>query len=195
MNKVVFIDRDGTINIDNHGYINKVEDFELFPFSAKAIRKLNELGFKVVVITNQSGVARGYYTLEDVETVHHEMIRLLTLENAVIDDILISPYHPQGVVEPFNIAHEDRKPGTGLLKKYTATNPFKTSQSFVIGDKFSDIGLGNNFHIPSILVLTGEGTKSFNQRNDHKAKPDFVVKDLWEAVKLIEIINRKKEIK
>ena len=159
MDKVVFIDRDGTINIDNHGYISKVEDFELFTFSATAIRKLNELGFKVVIITNQSGIARGYYTLADMELVHQEMIRLLTLENAVIDDILISPYHPQGVVEPFNIAHEDRKPGIGLLKKYYASNPFKTSHSFVIGDKFSDIGLGNNFHIPSILVLTGEGSK------------------------------------
>ena len=62
----------------------------------------------------------------------------------------------------------------------------------MIGDKFSDIGLGNNFHIPSILVLTGEGSKSFSQRNKYQIRPDFVVKDLWEATKLIEIINNKR---
>lgn len=190
MDKVVFIDRDGTINIDEHGYISKIEDFKLFPISGKAIKELNELGYRVVVITNQSGIARGYYTLEDLEKIHQEMIRLLAVEGAIVDDILVSPYHPKGVVEPFNIAHEDRKPGTGLLKKYYATRPFKRSESFVIGDKFSDIELGSNFHIPSILVLTGEGEKSFKQRGNYKIKPDFVVKDLWEATKLIKIINR-----
>lgn len=191
MNKVVFLDRDGTINIDSHGYINNPDDFQLFPNTAKAIKLLNNLNYKVVVVTNQSGISRGYFTFAEVNEVHNKMITLLKQENAFIDDILISPYHPKGVIKPYNIVHEDRKPDTGLLKKYYALNNFKTSKSFVIGDKISDIELGYNFHLKTILVLTGEGRETFKLINTTSIKPDFVVKDLWEASKIIKLIDNK----
>ena len=191
MNKVVFLDRDGTINIDNHGYINNPDDFQLFPNTAKAIKLLNDLNYKVVVVTNQSGISRGYFTFAEVNEVHNKMITLLKQENAFVDDILISPYHPKGVIEPYNIAHEDRKPDTGLLKKYYALNNFKTSQSFVIGDKMSDIDLGYNFHLKTILVLTGEGKETFKHLHTSSIKADFVVKDLWEASKIIKLLDNK----
>lgn len=191
MEKIVFIDRDGTINLDNEGYISNPDDFHLIPNSAKAIRLLNEMNFKVVVVTNQSGIARGYFTLDNVKVIHHKMIEELTAENAIIDDILISPYHPKGVVKPYNIAHEDRKPGIGLLKKYYTTNHFKTSESYVIGDKISDINFGKNFNIKTILVLTGEGQNTFYNREKYQVKPDFVVKDLWQATKIIKVLDNK----
>jgi len=190
MDKVVFLDRDGTINIDKDGYINKPNDFVLFPNSAKAIRLLNEMNYKVVIVTNQSGIARGYFNFEDLANIHNQMITELSKSNAEINDILISPYHPKGVVEPYNIAHEDRKPGIGLLKKYYAINNFKKSHSFIVGDKISDIELGHNFSLNTILVLTGEGKKTFLNRNNYSVKPDFVVKDLWEAVKLIRKLDK-----
>lgn len=190
MNKVIFLDRDGTINSDDHGYISSPDDFHLYPNAAKAIKLLNEMNYKVVVVTNQSGVARGYFTLADVAIINNKMITLLKEEGAFIDDILISPYHPKGVVKPYNIAHEDRKPGVGLLKKYYAINNFKTSHSIVIGDKISDIELGYNFNIKTILVRTGEGNKTFLERNKHSIKADFVVKDLWEATKIIKLLDK-----
>lgn len=190
MQKVVFIDRDGTINADNHGYINNPADFVLLPNSAKAIKLLNDLNYKVVVVTNQSGIARGYFTLDQVAEIHARMKELLAEDGAYVDDILISPYHPDGVVEPYNIAHEDRKPGTGLLKKYYANNNFKTSKSFMIGDKTSDLEFGINFHLATILVLTGEGEKTFATRGECSVKPDFVVEDLLEAVKIIKILDK-----
>jgi len=190
MNKVVFIDRDGTINFDKVGYINNPDDFNLFPNTSKSIHLLNQMNFKVVIVTNQSGIARGYFTYEDLYNIHAKMIAELAKNTAYIDDILISPYHPKGVVKPYNIAHEDRKPGIGLLKKYYASNKFKTSKSFVIGDKMSDIELGHNFNMKTILVLTGQGKNTFLNRANYSVKPDFVVKDLWEAVKMIKIIDK-----
>ena len=191
MNKVVFLDRDGTINYDSQGYISSQKDFHLFPNTAKAIKLLNNLNYKVVVVTNQSGVSRGYFTLKEVNNIHDKMMALLKKEGAFIDDILISPYHPKGIIEPYNIAHEDRKPDIGLLKKYYALNNFSTSRSFVIGDKMSDIELGYNFHLKTILVLTGEGKKTFSKREIYNINPDFVVKDLWEAIKIIKLLDNK----
>lgn len=189
MNKVVFLDRDGTMNADKNGYIKEIDSFNLFPFTTKAIAKFNQLDFKVVVVTNQSGIARGYFTFSDLNIIHEKMTHELARGNAFVNDILISPYHPKGVVEPYNIVHESRKPGTALLKEYYRLNNFKTSKSFIIGDKASDIQLGNNFNLKTILVLTGEGEKTFRDRNKYSYKANFIVKDLWEAAKLIENLN------
>lgn len=196
MDKVIFLDRDGTINIDENGYISNPDDLVLYPNVAKAISYFNNIGFKVVIVTNQSGIARGYFSFADLTRVHDKMINLLANENAHIDDILISPYHPKGVVEPYNIVHESRKPSTGLLKKYYAKNQFKTASSYMIGDKFSDIELGHNFNMTTILVLTGNGRKTFLKRKEHGIKPHFVVNDLWEASKLInKLIKNKGDLK
>jgi len=190
INKVVFLDRDGTINIDNHGYIKDPDDFLIYPNTAIAVKLLNQLKFKVVVVTNQSGISRGYFTFAEVNKIHDKMLAILAKESGFIDDILISPYHPKGVIKPYNIAHEDRKPSIGLLKKYYAKCNFNTSKSYIIGDKISDIELGNNFNLNTILVLTGEGKKTFLNRNNLSLQPDFVVKDLWEAAKIIKILDK-----
>ena len=107
--RAVFLDRDGTINIDQEGYINNPDDFELFPFAGEAISILNKLNYLVFVVTNQSGITRGYYSIEELETIHQKMDKQLLKSGAKIDEVYFSPYHIEGKVEPYNIHHEDRQ--------------------------------------------------------------------------------------
>ncbi len=189
--KAIFLDRDGTINPDS-GYINKPEDFELYPFSAKAIKIFNKLGYKVIVVTNQSGIARGYLTKDDLEKIHEKMLYLLKKENAYIDDIFYSPYHSEGIIKPFNISHEDRKPSLGMFYKADKKYGITKNKSFMIGDKYSDILFGKNAGLTSILVRTGDGNKEFfENRKNWTIKPDFVVDNLLSAAYLIEKIGGK----
>ncbi len=191
MEKIIFLDRDGTINADESGYISSPEDFNLYPNVGKAIHNFNKLGYKIVVVTNQSGIARGYYGFKELELIHEKMIRLIEADGGVIEDILIAPYHKDGVIEPYNIEHEDRKPCTGLLKTYNKKSNFATSKSFMIGDKLSDIEFGFNFNLKTILVLTGNGKNTFEKSLNSDIKADFIVKDLLSAAKLIEKLNKK----
>lgn len=191
MKKAIFLDRDGTINSDEHGYINKPDDLHLYPFAAESISKLNQMGYLVFVVTNQAGVAYGYFQIENVEKINAKMINDLAKGNAVVDEIFFSPFHADGKIEPFNIQHEDRKPDIGMFQKAKEKYHFNTKESFVIGDKYSDIGFGKNAGLRTILVRSGGGENEFLQkRNETKYKPDFVVKDLSVAVKLIEELEK-----
>jgi len=190
--KAVFLDRDGTINADDHGYINKPDDLHLYPYAAKAISKLNKMGYLVFVVTNQAGLAYGFFKIEDVEKINNKMNKDLAKGDAKVDDVFYSPYHHKGIVEPFNVHHDDRKPGIGMFLTAKEKYNFETSRSFMIGDRYSDIGFGNNAGLKTILVLSGDGRKDFlNKRNETEYKPDFVVKDLSVAVRLIEEIENK----
>jgi D,D-heptose 1,7-bisphosphate phosphatase len=184
--KAVFLDRDGTINIDKKGYVHDPDDFELYPFSAQAINIINKLDYLVFVVTNQSGIARAYYTLEDLKAIHLKMNKSLREAGARIDEIFFSPYHKEGSVEPFDIDHEDRKPGLGLFKKAFQKYHFEIKKSYMIGDKYTDIEFGKRAGLKTILLLTGDGENEFlNNRNNWIYKPDFIVKNLLAAAKLI----------
>ncbi len=192
MKKAVFLDRDGTINSDEHGYINKPDDLHLYPFAAEAISKLNKMGYLVFVVTNQAGVAYGYFKIEDVEMINDKLVSDLVKGDAKVDEIFYSPFHKSGIVDSFNIHHEDRKPGIGMFQKAKDKYDFSTNESFMIGDKFSDIGFGKNAGLRTIFVRSGGGENEFLQnRNETDFKPDFVVKDLSVAVKLIEELENK----
>ena len=115
-NSAVFLDRDGVINLDP-SYINDPADMIIYPFAAEAVRNFNKLNLKVIVVTNQSGIARGMITIRQLQDIHQKMIDDLAKENAYIDKIYFSPYHIKGKIEPYNIQHEDRKPDIGLFKK------------------------------------------------------------------------------
>ncbi len=181
----VFLDRDGTVNQDK-GYINHPDDFNIYPFAGKAIKLLNDLGFYVFIVTNQSGVARGFYDFNDLEKIHSKMITQLAAEGAKIDRIYLSPYFKEGIVEPYNIAHNDRKPNTGLFLKAQKDFSFSPRKSYMIGDRYSDIEFGKRAGLTSILVLTGDGEKEFlNNRSLWQYQPDYIVKDLWAAAKFI----------
>lgn len=189
--KAVFLDRDGTINIDQNGYINNPDDFELFPFAAEAISILNKLDYLVFVVSNQSGITRGYFTIEELEAIHQKMNNCLERSGAKIDEIYFSPYHIEGKVEPYNIHHEDRKPGLGMFKKALKKYHFEIKKSFMVGDRYSDIVFGKKAGLTTILLLTGFGKDIFyHDRKKWEYQPDFVVKNLLVAAKLIEKLGK-----
>ena len=185
MKTAIFIDRDGTINPDPNGYISSPADFEIYDFVNDAFACADDS--YLFLVSNQSGIARGYFDFEDLEKVHHKMNNLLIKQ---FDEIFVSPYHPEGNVEKYAKISDDRKPNIGLFEKALKKYKFDIKHSFMIGDNMSDIEFGYNAGLQTILVLTGKGNKIFQDRKNWKVKPDFVVKNLLIAMKLIQKINK-----
>jgi D-glycero-D-manno-heptose 1,7-bisphosphate phosphatase len=186
-NKAVLLDRDGTINPDEFGYIDNPEKYYLYTYAADAIKLLRSLGYYVLLVTNQGGVARGYITLEQMHSVLDKVQRLLTEQGAPLDKVYYSPYYYDGVVEPYNIVHEDRKPGLGMFRQAVKDFHFRPELSWMIGDRHSDIAFGRKAGLKTILLLSGNGEKEFRKEmKDWEFQPDFVVKDLMVAARLIQ---------
>jgi len=184
-NKAVFLDRDGTIN-EEMGYVNHIERFHLLPRVGQAIRLLNQHEWKVVVITNQSGVARGYFHESLVHQVHQKMQDLLKGDGAYLDGIYYCPHHPDVGIPPYRQKCRCRKPATGLIDDAVKELDLDCSQSYVIGDRGLDIEFARQVGSKAILVLTGYGKGEWEYFRDHwKVKPDYVAKDLLEAVQWI----------
>lgn len=154
--QAVFLDRDGTI-IQDKGYMHKVEDFELIPGAVEALKKLSDSGFKLIVLSNQSGIAKGLFTEIDYERFHQHFISKLTEHGIKIDGVYMCPHHPLGSREHLSIDCPCRKPKAALIIKALRDHHIDLEKSFVIGDKTTDILLGSNLGIPSILVKTGKG--------------------------------------
>lgn len=171
--RFVLIDRDGTINVERH-YLSDPEQLELYPGVGAAIRRLNRLGLGVAVVTNQSGIARGYFDLERLDRIHDRLFTLLDGEGAAVDGIYVCPHGPKDECGC-------RKPLPGMVEQAVAEHHFDPARSFMIGDKEVDVELGHAVGAVSLLVRTGHG-------KDHVegTKADFVVDDLPAAVKVIE---------
>lgn len=184
-NKAVFLDRDGTLN-EEVGYVNHIQRFILLPRVGESIRLLNQHGWKAVVVSNQSGVARGYFPESLVHQVHDKMQDLLTREGAHLDGIYYCPHHPEVGVPPYRQTCRCRKPGTGMIEEAVKAFGLDCSQSYVVGDRGVDIELAGQLGAKAILVLTGYGRGEWEYRkNEWKGKPDFVAEDLFEAVQWI----------
>ena len=136
----VLLDRDGTIIVD-HGYVGSPERVELIEGAAGAIRRLNRASVPVAVVTNQAGVARGYFDIDDVERVHRRIAAELEAEGAGVDCFLFCPYHPDGVVDSFTRHSEDRKPRPGLAIAAAMTLNLDLNASWVVGDRDEDVEL------------------------------------------------------
>ena len=136
----VLLDRDGTIIVD-HGYVGSVDRVEFIRGAAEAIASFNNAGIPVVVVTNQAGVARGYYGLDDVIKVHSHIAEFLVRHGAHIDMFTYCPYHPDGIVESFARASDDRKPAPGMAKAAALSLGLDLQASWVIGDRPEDMGL------------------------------------------------------
>ena len=136
----ILLDRDGTIIVD-HGYVGSVDRVEFIDGSSEAIAKFNHAGIPVAVVTNQAGVARGLYGLDDVALVHQYIAERLAEHGAHIDMFLYCPYHPEGVVEAFARTSEDRKPGPGMARAAQAALNLDLAATWVVGDRPEDIGL------------------------------------------------------
>ncbi|WP_170291022.1 D-glycero-alpha-D-manno-heptose-1,7-bisphosphate 7-phosphatase [Neomoorella glycerini] len=146
----MFLDRDGTINVDK-GYVYRPEDLELLPGSAEGIRILNEAGFLVIVITNQAGIARGYYTEKDVQVFHEHLQNVLNAEGAHIDAFYYCPHHPEGL-PPYNVECECRKPKPGLILRAQADWDIDLHSSWFVGDKSTDLAAAKAAGCMAILI-------------------------------------------
>ena len=181
----VFIDRDGTIN-EQMGYINHLSRFILLPGVAEAIRLLNKNNFLAIIVTNQSGVARGYFPIDLVHGLHAVLKASLKEERAVIDGIFFCPHHPGGVVPEYRRECDCRKPKTGLIDQALEAFDVDGSGSYVVGDRITDIEFAHNSNLRGVLVRTGYGLGDIAYiLPQHPIKPIHIAEDLLDAVKWI----------
>lgn len=182
MRPAVFLDRDGTIN-EQMGYINHISRFHLLPGVAGAIRRLNEARMPVVVVSNQSGVGRGYYPKSLVGEVHGLMGELLSREGARVDAIYYCPHHPEASDPRYRIKCLCRKPQTGLLRQAAQDLDLDLTASFVVGDRWSDLKTAVNCNATPVLVLTGYGRGDLLYVGaGQQVQPAHVAEDLAAAV-------------
>jgi D-glycero-D-manno-heptose 1,7-bisphosphate phosphatase len=181
MHKAVFLDRDGTI-VEDVGYLSTPDQIKFIPGAIEAIKKLNEAGYKVVVISNQAGVARGLITEDMLQTIDKTLHRFILNGGAHLDGVYYCPHHPEYGVYPYHQACECRKPHPGLIKRAQRDLNLDLSASYMIGDKATDIEAGKRAGTKTILVLSGRGKE---EKEKLKEKPNYVAEDLLSAVKWI----------
>ena len=181
----VFIDRDGTIN-EQMGYVNHISRFVLLPGTAEGIRLLNRHQYLAIIVSNQSGVARGYFPMELIDRVHAHMKDLLAKEGANIDGIFFCPHYPRGIVPEYSVECDCRKPGTGLVQKACESFDIDMKNSYVIGDRCSDIELAERSNLQGIMVKTGYGLGDIEYVLPQKPfKPMHIARDFLHAVRWI----------
>ena len=181
----VFIDRDGTIN-EQMGYINHVSRFVLIPGTAEGIRLLNRHRYLAIIVSNQSGVARGYFPMELIDRVHAHMKDLLAKKGASIDGIFFCPHYPRGIVPEYSVECDCRKPRTGLVQKACEEFDIDMKNSYVIGDRCSDIELAERSNLQGIMVRTGYGLGDIEYVLPHKPfNPQHIARDLLHAIRWI----------
>lgn len=181
----VFIDRDGTIS-EEVGYVNHPSRFRLFPYSAEAIKLLNNSGWLAILITNQAGVARGYFSEDVIVSVHDRLRSDLEVEAANLDAVYYCAHHPTVGQPPYRLECDCRKPKTGLIDRATKDFEIDLTASWMVGDRYSDIELARNAGLHSAFVLSGYGRGEWEyQRGIWKHEPEIVSENLLEAVKII----------
>jgi D-glycero-D-manno-heptose 1,7-bisphosphate phosphatase len=174
MTRAALLDRDGTINVERE-YLSDPAGVALLPNAAAGLRRLRALGFKLIVISNQAGVGRGYFTTADVEAVNARLVALLRAEGVTLDGIYVCPHHPDG-------GCACRKPAPGLIRQAAREHGFDPRASVMIGDKALDIETGKRVGARTVLVRTGYG-RDTEARQD--VRPDRVVDDLLQAADTI----------
>lgn len=185
----VFVDRDGTINVDVD-FLSSPEQIQFIPRSAEAIRILNTLTIPVIVITNQSGIARGIFSEEDLRNIHRSFSAELEKYGASVQEYFYCPHHPSEGNILYVKDCSCRKPKPGMLLDAQKKYGFNLERSFVIGDKCIDVETGKNVGATTIQVATGYGTKEKDLCLNSR---DFFAQDLFEAVERIQTILLKRE--
>jgi D-glycero-D-manno-heptose 1,7-bisphosphate phosphatase len=180
--RAVFMDRDGTIS-EEVGYVNHPARYRVFPYAAEAVRMLKEAGWLAILVTNQAGVARGYFTEEVLGSVHEILTSELERRGARLDAIYYCAHHPTVGEAPYRLDCDCRKPKPGLITRAAADFEIDLAQSWMIGDRYSDIELARNAHVNAAFILSGYGRGEWEyQRAAWKHEPDMVAEDLLEAV-------------
>jgi D-glycero-D-manno-heptose 1,7-bisphosphate phosphatase len=183
--RAVFIDRDGTIS-EEVGYVNHVSRYRVFPFAAEAVRALNEAGWLAVLVTNQAGVARGYFKEELIGQVHGLLAAELERGGARLDAVYYCPHHPSVGEAPYRFDCDCRKPKPGLILRAAEELGLERARCWMVGDRHSDVELARNAGVRAAFVLTGYGRGELeHQSHAWKHRPDLVAENLLEAVQKI----------
>jgi len=174
----VFLDRDGTIG-EEMGYVNHIDRFQIFPFAAEAIRRLNQEEIPVIVVTNQSGIARNIFPESLVHEVHKKMVSELAAGGAWIDGIYYCPHKSEDVCDC-------RKPNPGMLERAAREHALDLAASWVVGDRYGDLEMGFAARARGILVMTGYGRGEYEfHRAAWPRQPDVLAENLRDAVRCI----------
>lgn len=182
MKRAIFLDRDGTLN-EEVGYIREFAQFHLYDFAAEAVRLINEAGWRAIVITNQSGIARGLLTEEFLDEIHGQMNAELARADARVDAIYHCPHHANFGEPPFRLDCDCRKPKPGLLRRAAADFQLDLSASVVIGDRLRDVETAQAVGARGVLVLTGYGREELETQS--AVQPDHIAVNLLEAVRWV----------
>lgn len=176
--KAVFIDRDGTINVDVH-YLDNPDKFEMYPGVGDGVKKLKEEGFKIIVITNQSGIARGHFTEKQLFNIHERMKKEIKQFNVTLDGIYYCPHHPDD-------SCNCRKPNTGLFDMAINEHKIDVKKSYMLGDKILDIGAGKKIGTRTVLIPEPHIRDEFlSKKNEWEYNPDYIANDFMDAVEWI----------
>lgn len=171
----IFLDRDGVLS-EEKSYVCKLEDFTIFSYTKECIKKIKEKGYLTIVITNQSGVARGLFSEEVLQEMNSYLIK-----ETDVDAVYYCPHHPQGKIENYKRECNCRKPRIGMIERACKEFPIDIEKSYMIGDRASDILLGQNAGLTTVLVESGYGTKRLEQ----EVTPDYILKDLREIISIL----------
>ena len=177
--RAVFLDRDGTL-IEEVGYLDRPERVEFFPWTIDAIRVLNRAGLAVVLVSNQSGIARGFFTEAVVDDVHRRISEMLAAGGARIDAYYYCPHHPDGRIPDLAKVCDCRKPARGLVDRAVTEFGVAPHRSFVVGDRWVDVGLARTVGAKGVLVRTGYG-ESEERKPPDGVRADVVVDNLIAA--------------
>ena len=176
----VFLDRDGTINVEA-GYITDLDRLVLMPGAAEAIRRLSDAGFLGVLATNQSGPARGFYPEAWIHALHGRLAELLAEGGARLDGVYYCPHLPDGTVPEYALACDCRKPEPGMLVAAAQKHGIDLARSFMVGDKATDVELGQREGCRTVLLRSGYGEDVLAGRSQWACQPDFIADSIVEA--------------
>ena len=181
----LFMDRDGTVS-EEVGYVNHPSRFRVFPYSAEAIRLLNDNGWLAILVTNQAGVARGYFSEDVIVQVHERLRSDLENASAKLDAIYYCAHHPSVGEPPYRLDCDCRKPKTGLIDRATADFEIDLGRSWMVGDRYGDLELARNAGLHAAFVLSGYGRGEWEyQRSAWKLEPEVVGETLLDVARIV----------
>lgn len=188
----LFLDRDGTVN-EEVDFLTTPDGLRLIPGSAAAIQVANQLGLKVIIVTNQSGVARGLLSEQRLQEIHQHLIEQLKQEGALLDAIYYCPHLPEEGNSPYHRECSCRKPKPGMLMQAAAQFDIDLSRSFVVGDRKIDVEMGMKVGATTIAVRTGYGNDEIQLMQTSNITPDYIAENLFDAVQYIKNILQREQ--
>ena len=188
MEKYIFLDRDGTINVEKH-YLHKIEDFEYESGVLKALEWLQKLGYKFIIVTNQAGIAKGYYTESDYLILEEFIENDLREKGIIIQKTYHCPHHPQGKI-PYNVNCDCRKPKTGMFLEAIEEFDIDIENSYMVGDRFTDLKPADELGIYPVLIKTGYGTDQLNSLVESNENIEEKFKRVMVVENLIDLLNK-----